>query len=50
MVIDPKFYRPAEVEYLRGSSAKAKRVLNWEPDINFNTLVSGMVRNDLNGL
>ena len=50
VVIDPKFYRPAEVEYLRGSSAKAKRVLNWEPDINFNTLVSGMVRNDLNGL
>ena len=48
VVIDPKFYRPAEVEYLRGSPAKAKAVLGWEPEIGFKDLVLGMMRNDLN--
>ena len=48
VVIDPKFYRPAEVEYLRGSPAKAKEVLGWEPEIGFKDLVMGMLRNDLN--
>ena len=48
VVIDPKFYRPAEVEYLRGSPAKAKEVLGWEQEIDFKTLVVGMMRNDLN--
>jgi len=47
VVIDPKFYRPAEVEYLRGSPAKAKEVLGWEPEIDFKTLVAEMIRNDL---
>ena len=35
VVIDPKFYRPAEVEFLRGSPAKAKEVLGWEPGDRF---------------
>ena len=48
VVIDPKFYRPAEVEFLRGSPAKAKEVLGWEPEIGFKDLVMGMLRNDLN--
>ena len=48
VVIDPKFYRPAEVEFLRGSPAKAKAVLGWEPEIGFKDLVMGMLRNDLN--
>jgi GDPmannose 4,6-dehydratase len=47
VVIDPKFYRPAEVEYLRGSPAKAKEALGWEPEIDFKTLVAEMIRNDL---
>jgi GDPmannose 4,6-dehydratase len=50
VVIDPKFYRPAEVEFLRGSPAKAKRVLGWEPEIGFKDLVAGMLGNDLNGV
>lgn len=49
IVIDPKFYRPAEVEYLRGNPSKAKKVLNWEPKVSFKDLVTQMVRRDING-
>ena len=45
--IDPKFYRPAEVCTLCGDASKAKRVLNWEPDVDFNQLVNMMVDADL---
>ena len=43
VVIDPEFYRPAEVDYLLGIPAKAKRVLGWEPEISFQKLVERMV-------
>jgi GDPmannose 4,6-dehydratase len=48
--IDHDLFRPAEVEYLRGSSAKAKTSLNWEPQISFNELVSDMVNHDISQL
>ena len=48
VVIDPKFYRPAEVEYLRGCSNKAKEVLGWQPEISFEELVKRMVWSDIN--
>ncbi|MCB1170541.1 MAG: GDP-mannose 4,6-dehydratase [Leptospiraceae bacterium] len=44
--IDPKFYRPAEVEQLLGNPAKAKEKLNWEPEVKFEQLVEMMVRAD----
>lgn len=44
--IDPKFYRPAEVEQLLGNPAKAKEKLNWEPEVKFEELVEMMVRAD----
>ncbi len=44
---DPKFYRPAEVDLLIGDSAKAKRVLGWEPEVGFDELVKMMVDHDL---
>ncbi|MAG59547.1 GDP-mannose 4,6-dehydratase [Candidatus Woesebacteria bacterium] len=44
--INPKFYRPAEVECLLGNSEAARRDLNWEPKISFKCLVEKMVRND----
>jgi GDPmannose 4,6-dehydratase len=44
---DPKFFRPAEVDLLIGDSAKAKRVLGWEPEVGFDELVRMMVDNDL---
>ncbi|MBL7190810.1 GDP-mannose 4,6-dehydratase [bacterium] len=45
--IDPRFMRPAEVDYLRGNPAKAKKLLDWEPEVNFKGLVRMMVDADL---
>ena len=47
VVIDPKFYRPAEVEYLLGDSTKAKKSLGWKPEYAFEDLVAEMVEEDL---
>lgn len=47
VVVDERFYRPAEVEALIGDSSKAQRVLNWKPGYTFAELVKVMVRNDL---
>ncbi len=47
VVIDPEFYRPAEVDYLLGIPAKAKRVFGWEPRISFDQLVERMVDYDV---
>jgi GDPmannose 4,6-dehydratase len=45
--IDPRYFRPLEVEVLKGDSALAKKDLGWEPTISFKQLVSQMVRYDL---
>jgi GDPmannose 4,6-dehydratase len=45
--INPKFYRPAEVELLLGDSTKARNELNWLPKTSFEGLVIKMVTNDL---
>lgn len=45
--INPKFYRPAEVDLLLGDYSLAKKELGWEPKIKFNELVKLMVENDL---
>lgn len=45
--INPKFFRPADVELLIGDSKKAEKELNWQRKISFNELVSRMVENDL---
>jgi GDPmannose 4,6-dehydratase len=47
VVIDPKFYRPAEVDLLIADPSKARRCLNWEPTVSFEELVSMMVDADL---
>jgi GDPmannose 4,6-dehydratase len=44
--IDPSLYRPAEVDYLRGNSAKAQKKLNWMPKVTFEDLVKDMVDSD----
>jgi len=41
--IDPKYYRPTEVDVLQGDPSKAKRVLGWEPKVRFKELVELMV-------
>jgi GDPmannose 4,6-dehydratase len=45
--IDPKYYRPAEVDLLLGDPSKAKRELGWEPKIKFKELVRLMYESDL---
>ncbi len=48
--IDPKLFRPAEVDYLVGDYSKAKRALGWEPEVNFEELVRMMVKADIERL
>ena len=45
--VDPKFFRPAEVNILCGDSSKARNILGWEPEVNFDSLVQMMVDNDM---
>ena len=47
VVIDPEFYRPAEVEVLLGNPAKARRVLGWKAETSLEDLMSMMVDADL---
>ena len=47
MRIDPQYFRPAEVETLLGSPAKAKEKLGWEPQITTQEMCAEMVANDL---
>jgi GDPmannose 4,6-dehydratase len=48
--IDPRYFRPAEVDELRGDMSKARRVLGWEPRVKFKELVETMVDADLEDL
>ena len=45
--IDKKYFRPTEVETLLGDASKAKKKLNWEPEISFEKLVKEMIDEDL---
>ena len=45
--VDPRYFRPTEVETLLGDPSKAKAKLGWEPKITFGELVKEMVREDL---
>jgi GDPmannose 4,6-dehydratase len=45
--VDPRYFRPTEVETLLGDPAKAKSVLGWEPEISFEEMIREMVENDL---
>ena len=46
--IDPRYYRPAEVETLLGDPSKAKKILGWEPKVTVKEMCSEMVSEDLN--
>ena len=46
--IDPRFFRPAEVDLLVGDATKARTQLGWEPKVSFSDLVTMMVKHDLN--
>jgi GDPmannose 4,6-dehydratase len=47
MVINEKFYRPAEVDLLLGDSTKARQELGWKPKTSFKNLIDKMVKNDI---
>lgn len=45
--IDPRYFRPAEVDYLLGDATKARETLGWKPRVSFRELVTMMVDHDL---
>ena len=45
--IDPRYFRPTEVDYLLGDPSKAREKLGWEAEVSFDELVRLMVREDL---
>jgi GDPmannose 4,6-dehydratase len=45
--IDPRYYRPAEVDVLQGDATKARKDLGWEPKVSFEELVREMIDADL---
>lgn len=47
--IDPRYFRPTEVEFLLGDPSRAKEKLGWEAKVSFEELVKIMVREDLKG-
>ena len=47
VAVDPRYFRPAEVETLLGDPAKARAKLGWKPKVSFRGLVAEMVREDL---
>ena len=48
--VDPRYFRPTEVDTLLGDATKAREVLGWRHETSFEELVSGMVRADLDAL
>ena len=45
--VDKKYFRPLDVNYLRGDYSKAKKILNWEPKINLDKLIKEMITEEL---
>jgi GDPmannose 4,6-dehydratase len=45
--IDPRYFRPSEVDRLQGDASKARAVLGWEPRVTFRELVKIMVDEDI---
>ncbi|MAF36675.1 GDP-mannose 4,6-dehydratase [archaeon] len=48
--VDKKFYRPVEVDDLRGDSSKAQKALGWKPEVSFDQLIEMMVKADYDSL
>ena len=48
VAVDPRYFRPTEVETLLGDPAKAKEKLGWEPKITVKEMIQEMMENDLN--
>ncbi len=46
VVVDPRYFRPAEVDHLRGDAGRARTLLGWKPRVDFDTLIRMMVDAD----
>jgi GDPmannose 4,6-dehydratase len=47
VIIDPKYFRPTEVDVLLGDSSKAKNILGWKPRVGFDQLIDMMIEADM---
>ncbi|NTW86401.1 MAG: GDP-mannose 4,6-dehydratase, partial [Holophagaceae bacterium] len=45
--IDPRYFRPAEVDFLQGDASKGRRILGWEPKTDIRALAAMMIDSDL---
>jgi GDPmannose 4,6-dehydratase len=50
VVVDPQFFRPAEVNHLIGDASRARQKLGWKPEISFERMVREMVEADVERL
>jgi GDPmannose 4,6-dehydratase len=48
--IDPRYFRPTEVDFLLGDASKARKILGWKPKVTFPRLVRIMVNADIEEL
>jgi len=48
--IDPRYYRPTEVDQLLGDASKAREILGWKPTVTFEQLVEIMVKADYDAI
>jgi GDPmannose 4,6-dehydratase len=44
VVVDEKYMRPEELDFLKGDSTKARKELGWEPKINFDDMIDEMIK------
>ena len=45
--VDKRYFRPLEVDYLKGDNRKALKILKFKPKYNFKTLISDMIKEDI---
>jgi GDPmannose 4,6-dehydratase len=45
--VDPRYYRPTEVDFLLGDAAKAREAIGWTPEHTLDTMIDEMVATDL---
>lgn len=50
VAVDPKYYRPSEVEFLLSDPSRAFELLDWKPSVTFGALIREMVESDIQGL
>ena len=45
-----RYFRPLEVDYLKGNALKAKKILNWNPKISINDLIKEMIQHEIENI